>query len=176
MFFLPLRYLSTISGLCLTLQWCAESREAEITAVLPGYQRDTSFVNSSPTVSRLHSWLATLGVPVPCLLSASEALIISLHPLNHFSLKHCPAWLLKQSKMHANTNAHAQTCTAPHTRKEVDTDATKSLILWLLELLQCKVYKPPSQIFIFLYHCITRILLYLSSAQLPTKAPWSSDT
>lgn len=156
---------------CLALQWCTKSREAEISAALLGYQRDTSFVNSSPTVSRLHSWLATLGVPLPCLLSASEALIISLPPLNHHSFKHSPGRLLKQSKMHANTYGHAQKCTALHTRNGVDIAATKSLIPWLLELLQYIAFKPPSLIFIFLYHCITWILLYLLNARLPTKAP-----
>lgn len=47
-------------ALCLALQWSTESREAEISAASPGYQRETSFVNSSPTVSRLYSWLAAL--------------------------------------------------------------------------------------------------------------------
>lgn len=31
------------------------------------------FVNSSPTVSRLHSWLTALRVPLPCLRTASKA-------------------------------------------------------------------------------------------------------
>lgn len=60
---------------CLALQWCAESSGAEISAASPGYQRETSFVNSSPTVSRLHSWLTALCVPLPCLHAASKALV-----------------------------------------------------------------------------------------------------
>ena len=65
-------------GRCLALQWCAESCGAEISAASPGYQRETSFVNSSPTVSRLHSWLTALCVPLPCLHTASKALLSSL--------------------------------------------------------------------------------------------------
>lgn len=67
---------------CLALQWCAESSRAEISAASPGYQRETSFVNSSPTVSRLHSWLTALCVPLPCLHTASKALILSPHILS----------------------------------------------------------------------------------------------
>lgn len=60
---------------CLALQWYAKSSRAEISAASPGYQRETSFVNSSPTVSRLHSWLTALRVPLPCLRTASKALV-----------------------------------------------------------------------------------------------------
>lgn len=52
---------------CLALQWCAESSGAEISAATLEYQRETSFVNSSPAVSRLHSWLTALCVTLPCL-------------------------------------------------------------------------------------------------------------
>lgn len=62
---------------CLALQWCAESSGAEISAASPGYQRETFFVNSSPTVSSLHSWLTARCVPLPCLHAASKALVFS---------------------------------------------------------------------------------------------------
>lgn len=61
---------------CLALQWCAESSGAEISAATRRYQRETSFVNSSPTVSRLHSWLTALCVTLPCLHAVSKALVL----------------------------------------------------------------------------------------------------
>lgn len=66
---------------CLALQWCAESGGAEISAESPGYQRETSFENSSPTVSSLHSWLTARCVPLPCLHAGPKSARLSpLHP------------------------------------------------------------------------------------------------
>lgn len=61
---------------CLALQWCAESSGAEIRVATQRYQRQTSFVNSSPTVSGLHSWLTALCVTLPCLHAVSKAPVL----------------------------------------------------------------------------------------------------
>lgn len=157
---------------CLALQWCAESSRAEISAASPGYQRETSFVNSSPTVSRLHSWLTALCLLLPSLHAVSKALVL---PPASFPCLPSIASLSSSALITAHRGSHslqrwAQTDKSTYTHKQTPKHYKISdplafgaiTVHWL---------PTPSLIFIFLYHCITLILLYLLHMQFPTKPP-----
>lgn len=149
---------------CLALQWSAESREAEISAASLGYQRETSFVNSSPTVSRLYNWLAALVCTTALFTFSLRSAHLSLCIFSWCPVHHLVSVLKLQTqsgKIHADTAAH----------KSIRHTHNKPLIPWLLELLQYTAFQSLSLIFIFLFHCITLILLYLLNTQRPSKPP-----
>lgn len=70
--FQALRYISAISGTVLSTTMVCREQWSRDQCSVSGYQRETSFVNSSPTVSRLHSWLTARCVPLPCLHAAPK--------------------------------------------------------------------------------------------------------
>lgn len=162
---------------CLALQWCAESSGAEISAATQRYQRETSFINSSPTVSGLHSWLTALCVTLSCLHAASKAPVLPRAPVparppsacsssalitaHHGSLSH-------QRHMRADLCLPARLCT--HGSKHVTSDPLA------LGPLQYTAFQPLLWFLSFSCLCITLILLYLLHTQLPNQNPWSSDT
>lgn len=166
---------------CLALQWCAESSGAEISAASPGYQRETSFVNSSPTVSRLHSWLTALCVPLPCLHAASKALVF---PPASFPCIPSIASLAPSALITAHCGSHShqrcthtdsmQECVCAHrityTHGQTPTH-NKISDPFAFGAITVHCLPTPSLIFIFLYHHITLILLYLLHTRLPTKTP-----
>lgn len=159
---------------CLALQWSAKSREAEISAASPGYQRETSFVNLPPTVSRLYSWLAALLCTTALftfsLRSAHLSLcIFSWCPLHHF-VSVLKLLQTQSGEMHADTVFRC-TLSQQHIKALGTHTRNKHLIPWLLKLLQYTVFQSPFLIFIFLFHCITLILLNLLNTQRPTKPP-----
>lgn len=162
---------------CLALQWCAESSGAEISAATRRYQRETSFVNSSPTVSRLHSWLTALCVTLPCLHAVSKVPIFprasvpvrlpspcsssALITAHRGSLSH-------QRHIWADLCLPARLCTQGS--KHVTSDPLA------LGAITVRCLSTPSLSLIFSCLCITLILLYLLHTQLPNQNPWSSDT
>lgn len=157
---------------CLALQWCAESSGAEISAATQRYQRETSFVKSSPTVSGLHSWLTALCVTLSCLHAVSKAPILprasvpvrppsacsssALITAHHGSLSH-------QRHMRADLCLPARLCT--HGSKHVTSDPLA------LGAITVHCLSAPSLILIFSCLCITLILLYLLHTQLPNQNP-----
>lgn len=162
---------------CLALQWCAESSGAEISAATRRYQRETSFVNSSPTVSRLHSWLTALCVMLPCLHAVSKAPVLprasvpvsppSPRSSSALMTAHCGS-PRHQRYIQADLCLPARLCT--HGSKHVTSDPLA------LGAIKVHCLSTPSLILILLYLCITLILLYLLHTQLPNQKPRSSDT
>lgn len=188
--FQALRYISAISGMVLSTtmvcreQWsrdqCSVSWISEgdiLCKFISHCEQSSQLVNSTVCTTALftHSLQSTRIFPpasfpcIPSITMLSPSALITAHcgSPGHQRCTQTHTDSMQGSVHTQNTYTHAHEETPIHS-KISDPPAFGAITVHCLPT--------PSLIFIFLYHHITLILLYLLHTRLPTKNPWSSDT